>query len=163
MIAYSIPIRSRSEAAYGAKHKEGSRGRINDGGIDFASISFLAGVGFGLYKGIGDNAGNYIQIGSGDPKIINAYIRFLRLVYGVERKSLRFGLRVNGDMDAERALVFWIDALSVSRAQFRKPIVTALRRKKGNSDKRKRGFVTLYCYDSKLKQAILDSMQTHVR
>lgn len=157
LVAYSIPIRSKSEAGYYAKHKESNQPSFIDGSIPFEGDPFLVGLGFGIYQAIGDKSGNHIQIGSSNPRILRAFIRFLCSICGVHKDSLRFGLRIGRRADEASARAFWTKELSIVPAQFRNAIIVTVKREK-NKQKRIRGFLTLHYYNSKLKRALMENV-----
>jgi len=157
--AYSIPVRSQSEAVYGAKHKNGDPFSFNWKDVNTTNPHFLYGLGLGLYSGLGTKVGNDVRIGSSNPAVITAFTNFLCVVCGVKKEALRFGLQVHGTENKIDTLSFWAKSLSVSQKQFQKPVV--VRVKKGGVRKMRgtHGFVTLHFYNSKLKQEIIKAIK----
>lgn len=161
--AYSIPVRSQSDALYNAWHKEGDPFISREHDVDVSNEVFLAGFGFGLYQAIGSKTGSAIRIGSHDPSVVHAFIRFLETVYGVHRDLFRFGLIVQKDADEELALSFWTGALSVSRRQFQKPTIARVGGKVARRRAATHGFVTLYFYNAKLKRMLCEVMRKRLQ
>jgi hypothetical protein len=153
--AYSIPVRNQSEAVYGARNKGGDPFSFNVEKVDLKSASFLLGLGLGLYWETGSYSGRAVKIGSNDPKIVCAFIRFLVKACGVKKSSLRFGLQITDGVRADSARSFWANALAVSEAQFQKPTVI---RKRSSLRVNNHGFLNLYFFNSKLKRILLSEI-----
>lgn len=160
--AYSIPVRGQSEAVHYARNKIITPSSFKEKEVDVENASFMYGLGLGLYWGAGAQSGNAIRMGSENPKIINAFIYFLSSAYGVKKDSLRFGLRVPRDTNMNDALVFWMDTLSVSRAQFQKPFISKTHKKRSDNNVNGYGFITLYFYNSKLKHTIRNVIERRI-
>lgn len=154
IVAYSIPVRNQSEAVYQANNRTGDPFSLDKKEFDIKSISFLAGLGVGICQASGVTKNNFMQVASDNPKVMRSLIHFLCVVCGVQKDSLRLGLRVTKDEDIEKALAFWVSVLSISKTQFQKPIIIKLSKKNAYKNTRSYGSVTLYFYNSKLKQAI---------
>lgn len=151
---FDIQKRSISDALYE---------KLNPNGDPFSvhipqtvAEGILYGIGVGLYWGEGtkSNKGS-IRLGNTDPRMIKKFIEFLVTFYHIDRKRLRFGLQVFGDMDPEIAIRFWIRSLGVARNQFHKTIIVTPHRGIGNYRKKtEHGVVTLYFNNRKLRDII---------
>lgn len=85
----------------------------------------LFGLGLGLYWGEGTkSAKTVIRLGNTDPRLIQAFVKFLIVFFGVKKSDLKFGLQIFTDLDPSVVIDFWIKKLKVNKAQFQKPVVT---------------------------------------
>ena len=151
---YEIQKRSIGDALYEKLNPNGDpfkarEPRTKDEGI-------LFGIGIGLYWGEGtkSNKGS-IRLGNTDPRLIRKFIEFLIFFYGIDKKRLRFGLQIFGDMNTKSPIRFWMRALNVPRSQFHKKIIVTPHH--GIGDYRKKtehGVVTIYFNNRKLRDII---------
>jgi len=122
--------------------------------------AFLFGLGVGLYWGEGTKANKHsIRLGNTDPDLIRQFIKFLREIYGIEDKKLRFGLQLFSDMSPEKALRFWCRSLDISRKQFSKVVVTPSRGAGTYVKKIKHGVLTVYYHNRKLRDILCDEIE----
>lgn len=156
MTALSIPVRSQGEAVYEARNKGGDPFSFNTGQVDIKNASFLLGLGLGLYWESGSRSGRAVRIGSSDPEMVRTFTQFLIEACGVKKSSLRFGLQIAKGTRAAVARSFWVDTLSVSTAQFQKPTVIRTKNAPGVHN---HGFLSIYFFNSKLKQILLNEIK----
>jgi hypothetical protein len=155
---HGIKKRSISEAIYQ---------KWNPSGDPFAlrkptthAESFLSGLGIGLYWGEGTKkAKSSVRLGNSDPRLIRAFIMFLKDLYGVDTHRLRFGLQVFGDMSPAKAKAFWVQALCVRGDQFYATVITPHRGIGNYRQKTKYGVVTVYFNNRKLRDILCDSIE----
>ena len=80
-------------------------------------------AGLMLYYGEGAKTGNTVDFANSDPKLLKAFISFLRIIYNIDEKKLRFYLYCFSDQDTAQLIGFWSKHLCVSKKQFTKPYV----------------------------------------
>lgn len=154
LATHKIPKRSISDALYQKWNPSGDPFLIHKPGSIREAVSY--GIGIGLYWGEGtkSNKGS-IRLGNTDPRMIKKFIDFLVTFYGIDRKRLRFGLQIFGDMDEKRAVHFWTRTLNVPRSQFHEKIIVTPHRGIGNYRKKTQyGVVTVYFNNRKLRDII---------
>ena len=151
---YRISKRSISDAVY-AKH--------NPHGDPFLfrkptsmDEMFLYGLGVGLYWGEGTKKNKTsVRLGNSNPDLIKKFVQFLMATYQADRKKIRFGLQIFGDMSQRKAVRFWTQKLSINRSQIMKTIVVTPHRSIGNyREKSKYGVMTAYFNNRKLRDIL---------
>ncbi len=101
-----------------------------------------------------------VRLGNTDPRLIRKFIDFLVTFYQIDKKRLRFGLQIFGDMDKKAALQFWINHLKISQKQFYPSIIITPHRGVGNyRQKTKYGVVTVYFNNRKLRDIICRAIE----
>lgn len=154
MRKYGITRRSRSDAVY-ARHNP-----LGDPFTVKARLTprerELFGIGIGLYWGEGTKANKTsVRLGNSDPGIILKFIEFLEIIYGVDRKDMRFGIQLFTDCSFEYAIEQWTSVLLVSPAQFYKPIRTISGKIGTYRNKNELGVVTLYYNNARLRDILV--------
>jgi transcriptional regulator with XRE-family HTH domain len=81
----------------------------------------LAMYALGLYAGEGSKSDGSIIFANSDPTLMQIFTRWLRHEFDLDESKLRVKLYLHADLDLERAVAFWSDALGVPSAQFTKP------------------------------------------
>lgn len=155
---FGIPKRSISDALYQKWNPSGDPFSVYKPSSIQEAVSY--GVGIGLYWGEGtkSNKGS-IRLGNTDPRMIKKFVNFLVMFYEIDRKRLRFGLQIFGDMDEKATIRFWTRTLNVPRSQFHKKIIVTPHRGIGNYRKKtKYGVVTIYFNNRKLRDIICDAI-----
>lgn len=151
---YGIRKRSISEALYEAHNPNGDPFRVPR--LNLSSKAFLAGLGVGLYWGEGNKRNPVsVRLGNTDPRLILAFIKFLKEVFGVPPTKFRFGLQVFSDMSAHDARSFWLSKLKpygMAQKQFQKVIITPARSIGTYREKTQHGVLTVYCSNVRLKR-----------
>lgn len=154
-----VRIRSRSDASY-AKH--------NPNGDPFCfrrptthNEAFLFGLGLGLYWGEGNKKNQTaVRLGNTDPRLIQAFLRFLTRLYGVQKSRIRFGVQVFSDMSPKKTLSFWSKALGYPKTHFGKVVVTPSRGVGTYREKTKHGVLTVYVSNTKLRDLINQQIES---
>lgn len=155
---YCIPKRNISDAIYHKRNPLGDPFSINvpKTNDDF----FIYGLGLGLYWGEGNKRNtNSLRLANTDPKLVIKYIEFLKRVYKIEDKKLKFGLQVFGDVDDKWALDFWIKLLGVRREQFQKVVRTKKRGVGTYKHSAKYGVLIVYFNNKKLRDIICQAIE----
>jgi P2-related tail formation protein len=120
---------------------------------------FLYGLGMGLYWGEGNKANTHaVRLGNTDAGLIRKFLQFLKIIYHIDTKRLRFGLQLFTDIQADAALRYWCRELSVSPHQFQKIVVTKSVRKGTYTKKAKYGVLTVYFSNIKLRDIIVSAI-----
>ena len=117
--------------------------------------SYIAGL--FLYWGEGAKTGNaQLTISNSDPSIIQFFIKWLNRALEVPKEKLKFRLQLYKDMDIDKEMQFWSEALRIPLSQFRLPYI-----KKTSSERinHKGGFghgtCQAYIGDARLSEKIL--------
>jgi len=125
-----------------------------------SEISFLLGLGVGLYWGEGNKANKLsIKLGNTDPDLILCFIKFLKAIYGIEESKLKFGLQIFSDVSPNDALKFWIKKLKVNPNQFQKPVVSKIRGEGIYKVKSQYGVLTVYFNNKKLRNILMNEIE----
>lgn len=156
---HDIPKRSISEAVYCAWNPDGDPFSVRK--PKSMKDAKLYGLGVGLYWGEGTKKDkSSIRLGNSDPRLIRKFLEFLRVIYGIDERKLRFGLQIFGDMDKEKTLKFWMRSIGITRRQFFPTIVVTPYRGVGNyREKTKYGVVTIHFSNRKLRDIICDAIE----
>ena len=122
--------------------------------------AILYGMGIGLYWGEGNKMNKTsVRLGNVDPKLIRKFILFLRKIYGIDPKKLKFGLQVFSDVSAPEALRFWQKQLKASPEQFQKVVITPTRGEGTYRRKSVHGVLTVYYNNVKLRDLICRTIE----
>jgi len=154
LLKYAIEKRSISEAVYA---------KCNPNGDPFKFVPpktpedfRLFGLGVGLYWGEGTKADkNQVRLGNSDPKLILAFMKFLRRFFSIEKSEFKFHLHTFSDIDTEEAVCFWKKELGIARAQFYKPTVTQSGKLGTCRKKSKYGVITVHFSNTKLRDIMV--------
>lgn len=157
MEKHNLKRRSRSEATY-IKH--------NPNGDPFSlkkpldeNQNFLKGLGLGLYWGEGTKADKFsVRISNSDPRLIKIFLKFLREVYQIDERKLKFAIHLFSDIDPKEAMRYWTKELNVSPEQFFKTQVINLNRKGTYKKKSKYGVSTIMFQNKKLRDIINEEL-----
>ena len=154
MQKYGINVRTRSEAGYLQNNPGGDPFRLKSRFTRNDLV--LLGVGLGIWWGEGNKRHKgAIRVGNSDPKLIKAFIDFLREICGVKKSKLLFGLQVFSDINSVAAKKYWVKELGVSGDQFLPKIVVTPKRGPGTYKHRsKYGVLTIYCINIKLRRVM---------
>lgn len=153
---HQIPRRSISEAVYVKHNPHGDPFRVVEAITpqDF----LLFGLGIGLFWGEGNKAStSAIRIGNTDPKLLRAFIAFLKTFFGIKKEVLKFHLQIFTDTDINEALDYWTKELGVPKVQFFKPTITVSGSLGTYRKKSIYGVVTVYFNNTKAKK-VLDKL-----
>lgn len=152
-----IPRRSRSDASYIKHNPHGDPFKFRVPSTLNEAIHY--GLGLGLYWGEGTKANkNSIRLGNTDHALITRFMEFLEMFYGIPRSDLRFGLQIFSDINPHRALDFWVQALTIQKAQFNKIIVTRSRSLGTYRKKSEFGVITVMYHNRNLRNHIVQSL-----
>jgi predicted DNA-binding protein YlxM (UPF0122 family) len=83
-----------------------------------------------LYFGEGAKTGSTVDLANSDPKIIKIFLKFLRKIFCVDEKKLRFYLYCFSSQNPENLKKYWGEELNVSLDKFTKPYVREVRASK---------------------------------
>ncbi len=156
---HGIQKRSISDALYTAWNPNGDPFSVRK--IKSLDDARLYGLGVGLYWGEGTKRDkNSVRLGNSDPQLIKKFLEFLRKIYAIDEKKLRFGLQIFSDMNKKEALTFWTKSLGVSEKQFFPTIIVTPHRGIGNyRHKTKYGVATIHFSNTKLRDILCDSIE----
>lgn len=150
---YKIPKRSISEAVYLKSNPNGDpfcyrRPKKSQDWL-------LMGLGIGLFWGEGNKRSkSTIRLGNTDPKLIRAFMNFLRNIYNIDKNKIRCGLQVFSDTSPGIAKRYWIKELKIPASQFYKVTVTPARNLGTYRYKSIYGVLTIHFSNTKLKKII---------
>jgi hypothetical protein len=151
---FGIKKRSISDAIYVKNNPLGDPFKFNK--ISNQKEATLFGIGMGLYWGEGTKRSTTsVRLGNSDPELIRVFIIFLRKIYSIDRKRLKFGLQIFQDIDSEKVLIFWSKYLKIPLSQFYKPIVTISNKKGNYTRKVEYGVLTIYFNNKKLRDVLV--------
>ena len=80
-------------------------------------------AGLMLYYGEGAKTGTTVDFANSDPLASALFIRFLRVICGIEEGRLRLYLYCFSNQDTDALIRFWSSRLGVERARFTRPYV----------------------------------------
>lgn len=150
---HNIPKRSISDAVYQKQNPHGDPFQFKKPHTD--ETWFLFGLGVGLYWGEGNKKNTHaVRLGNTDPALIKKFLEFLKGIYGVEDRKIKFGLQIFSDMDPDDAMQFWCDYLNVRKNKFMKTIITPVRGIGSYREKTKHGVLTIYVSNKKLRDLL---------
>lgn len=150
---YAIVKRSIADAVYERNNPDGDP--FKRPALHTKFDYFIFGLGCGLYWGEGNKKNqSSVKLGNSDPLLISVFIQFLKHVYAIDTKKLRFGLQIFSDTDPESALTFWAKRLCVSKDRFQKVVITKSRGDGTYTSKTQYGVLTVYFNNRKLRDII---------
>lgn len=153
---YQIPKRSISQAVYLKRNPKGDPFKYIKPKTESELVLF--GLGIGLFWGEGNKVSkNSVRLGNTDPRLIEMFLKFLKEIYNIDNKKLRFGLQIFSDTKPAAAKKFWIERLRVRPDQFQKIVVTPSRGLGTYKHKSKYGVLTINFSNTKLK-GIMDKL-----
>lgn len=110
-------------------------------------------AGIMLYWGEGTKSGNSVVFSNSDPDMLKLFLKFLRVICGVEEKRLRVLLHLYSDQIETDLKTFWSKITGIPLQQFSKTFIHE--RKKGTYKKiSKYGTVSLRYSDKELLKKI---------
>jgi len=154
MKKYGVASRSRSEAVYLKLNPYGDPFSVKK---KFTNKDLLLlGLGLGIWWGEGyKRHKGAVRVGNSDPRLIKAFLMFLKDICGVRDNKFRFGLQVFNDIDPHEAKRYWVKELNVSSVQFLPKVVMTPKRGLGTYKHRsKYGVLTIYCINTKLRKVM---------
>ena len=155
-----IKKRTISEAIYHLKNPNGDPFIVRKLIGIKEKEAILFGLGLGLYWGEGQKNGKSgVRLTNTDPKLLNKFIEFLKVFFGINKDQLRFGLQIFGDLSPETSLEYWTKILGVNRKQFYKVIVSVVRGSGTYKRKSKHGVIIIYFNNIKLKKIICSMIE----
>jgi len=159
MDKYKIKTRSISEAVYIKNNPNGDPFIFNKP-ITLEQAKLL-GLGIGLYWGEGTKADKgSVRLGNTDPELIKNFILFLKNIFGIRKKDLRFGLQLFTDIDKNSAMDFWVKKIKIKPSQFYKIIITKSQSLGTYRRKSEYGVLTVYYHNKKLRDLIVSLLPT---
>ena len=157
MDKYGIERRTISAAIYQHHNPGGDPFTIQP--IKNRRQAELFGLGLGLYWGEGNKANQHaIRLGNTDPLLIEAFIRFLVELFGVDKDRLKFGLQIFSDINPDEALNYWTKKLGVKPSQFYKITVTISGSLGTYRKKSRYGVITVYFHNKKLRDILVSML-----
>ena len=119
----------------------------------------MYGLGLGLFWGEGNKVNkNSVRLGNTDVDLIIKFLQFLKVIYRIDTKKLRFGLQLFNDIPKNKALEYWTTRLNVSMNQFQKVVVTESVQKGTYRKKSEYGVLTVYFSNTKLRDIIMNAI-----
>ncbi len=78
-------------------------------------------AGLMLYYGEGAKTGYTVDFANADPVLVKVFLKFLRVICGIDQKRLRFYLYCFSNQDSKDLIYFWCSHLGVESGQFTRP------------------------------------------
>ncbi len=154
---HNIKKRSISDAVYVRSNPEGDPFAFKK--PNTYDEWFLYGLGLGLFWGEGNKVNKHsVRLGNTDIDLIRTFLRFLRVVYDIDEKKIRFGLQLFSDISSKKALHYWTTGLGVSEKQFQAVVVTKQTKKGTYRKKCEFGVLTIYFSNIKLRDTIVTAI-----
>lgn len=151
MDKHGIERRNWSEATYSKLNPGGDPFKIREPRDDAERELFTLGV--TLYVGEGTKKSSSVRLANSDPKVIRAFLKFLRQTCGVQENKIKAWLNVFDDVDLNKALAYWRRETGLADSQFSKSTVRPSRG--GNyTNKSEFGTLTIYVSNSRLADTI---------
>ena len=139
-------------------HKEASYIKNNRSGDPFNILSdltpeeeHLKAMSLGLYLTEGNTKNkNSVRFSNSNPALAKIFVKFLKVVCGVENDKIKMSLIVYPDISRKKAMDYWAKFLGLPATQFTK--TTILKNRNGGSTKRHSEFgtITIYVHNTKL-------------
>jgi len=154
MKKHHIVTRTRSEAIYLKNNPNGDPFLIKSSFNK--SDLVLMGLGLGIWWGEGyKRHQGAVRVGNSDPRLLKAFIKFLKIICGVKDEKLLFGLQIFSDIEPRVAKRYWVKELKVSSKRFLPKVVITPKRGQGTYKHRsKYGVLTIYCINTKLRKVM---------
>src|SRR3989344_3975019 len=110
---YNIKKRSLSDAIYAKHNPDGDPFKIRKN-LSVKDLK-LNSLGLGIYWGEGDKSPNNksVRLGNTDPFLIKKFREFLRKIYLVKEKKIKYGLILFNDSKESTAVNFWKKYLGI--------------------------------------------------
>ncbi len=148
-----ISRRSLSEAIYRKNNFKGDPFEVKK--VDSLDKSFYFGLGIGLFWGEGCKRDmKSIRLGNTDPCLIKSFIIFLKKIYGVNEKKIRFSLQVFSDVDVKKAKKYWSRELKIKEERLGKVTITKSGSIGTYKKKSEYGVLTVYFNNIKLRRVL---------
>lgn len=109
------PLQVAKEQEIARCHAEG-RERIGT----LSDREFLV-LGLALYAGEGTKKGTTVGFANSDPRLILAFISWLRRFFEIDERKLRLKLYLHEGLDLEAAIEFWSQLTGIPANQFNRP------------------------------------------
>ncbi len=147
MDRHGIPRRQRGEAGYLKHNPRGDPFKIKDRGSDEERELFQLGI--GLYIGEGRKSQHRVSLSNTDPRVIRAFLRFLREICGVKEKKIFAWINIFDDTALGEAQMYWCQVTGLPKSQFYQATVRP--RRDGNYKNKSRfGTITVGLSNAKL-------------
>lgn len=155
---HKIKKRTKSESQYVLKNPKGNPFHFKRPICN--SEWFLYGLGLGLWWGEGNKVSKTaIRLGNTDPDLLNYFLFFLRDLFHVNERRLRFGLQIFSDIDPQEAQKYWCSKLKIKKEKFQKIIVSKPISKGTYTRKSRYGVLTIYFSNTKIRDSIYDAIE----
>lgn len=120
-----------------------------------ASDENLKTAGIMLYWGEGGKSGNVVKFTNSDPAMIRLFLRFLRIICGIDENRLKALIHIYPDHDEKELLSIWIEKTGIPKEHFYKSYLHV--GKPGTyKNKSKYGTLTINYPDKRLLGIILE-------
>lgn len=151
MDKHGMARRGWSEATYTKLNPNGHPFTLSEPTTAVEHELFTLGV--SLYIGEGTKKSADVRLANSDPKVIRAFLRFLRETCGVQENKIKAWLNIFDDVDLEKALAYWQRETGLSKSQFDKSVIRPSR--SGNcKNKSEFGTLTVIVSNTRLAKII---------
>ncbi len=111
-------------------------------------------AGIMLYWGEGGKSGNVVKFTNSDPAMIRIFLKFLRIICGIDENRLKALIHIYPDHDEKKLLSLWMEKTSIPKERFYKSYLHE--GKPGTyKNKSKYGTLTINYPDKRLLEIIL--------
>jgi hypothetical protein len=107
-----------------------------------------------LYWGEGTKKNSSVAFANSDPRMMQVFLRFLRIVCGVSEERLHVTLHYYEDQNPEELTSFWSNIMNLPESQFYKPFLHKKNAKGTYRELSTHGTVSIQYSDKKLLQLI---------
>lgn len=114
-----------------------------------------------LYWGEGTKYGNKVAFSNSNPDMIRVFVKFLRVICGVDEKRLHVALHYYEDHIPTELTKFWSNVTGIPAEQFYKPFLHPRRDSGTYRNPSRYGTVSIQYSDSKLLKQIVSWKETY--
>ena len=155
MEKHNIKRRSRSEATYQKLNPKGDPFKINQNLTE--NEKMLKMIALGLYLGEGTKSNLIsVRLSNSDPNLVNIFLKFLKIICGVETKKIKLWLTLHSDISTKEAGRFWSKRLNIPLSQFSRSVIVDHHNNGSYRKKSIYGTATICVHNMKLRKILQD-------
>lgn len=143
-------------------HREASYIKFNKTGDPFDILTdltpeeeHLKAMALGLYLTEGDTKNkNSIRFSNSNPALVKIFVKFLKVICGVENDKIKMSLIIYPDLTQKKAKEYWAKFLDIPVSSFTKTTVLKNRRNPTSKKHSEFGTITIYVHNTRLLSII---------